>query len=196
MPKAYSEQQRREIVRRLKQEALSCMAQYGVRRTTVDELVKRVNIPKGTFYLFYPSKELLLFDAINDVHDRIHQKLLSLLPTVQGEQAVDSLTDLLFSLFKEVDNTKLAVLLLDNEFELILRRLPEEKVKEHFQKDALSFEQLAACFPGMEDKPLAAYEAAFRAVFLTLLHRREIGEDQFDESFRLLVRGLVLQLLA
>nr|WP_277934491.1 TetR family transcriptional regulator [Parablautia intestinalis] len=26
--------------------------------TTVDEVVKRVNIPKGIFYLFYKSKEL------------------------------------------------------------------------------------------------------------------------------------------
>ncbi|MDY4210978.1 MAG: TetR/AcrR family transcriptional regulator [Treponema sp.] len=33
-----------------------------MKKTTVDELVKRTGIPKGTFYLFYPSKEILLFD--------------------------------------------------------------------------------------------------------------------------------------
>ncbi|WP_286081321.1 TetR/AcrR family transcriptional regulator [Parablautia intestinalis] len=39
---------------------------YSIRcpATTVDEIVKRVNIPKGTFYLFYKSKELLLFEVI------------------------------------------------------------------------------------------------------------------------------------
>ena len=62
MPKSYSEQEREYIRKRLKEEAADCLARYGVRRTTVDELVKRVNIPKGTFYLFYKSKELLLFE--------------------------------------------------------------------------------------------------------------------------------------
>ncbi len=35
------------------------MQEKGVKKTTVDELVKRVGIPKGTFYLFYPSKDCL-----------------------------------------------------------------------------------------------------------------------------------------
>ena len=63
MPKCYSDQEREYIKKRLKEEAVACMGQFGIRRTTVDELVKRVNIPKGTFYLFYPSKEMLLFDV-------------------------------------------------------------------------------------------------------------------------------------
>ena len=52
MPKSYSDQEREYIKKRLKDEATKCLIQYGVRRTTVDEIVKRVNIPKGTFYLF------------------------------------------------------------------------------------------------------------------------------------------------
>ena len=52
MPKSYSDQEREYIVKRLKEEAAKCLSQYGVRRTTVDELVQRVGIPKGTFYLF------------------------------------------------------------------------------------------------------------------------------------------------
>lgn len=56
MPKSYSEQEWEYIRKRLKEEAAKCLARYGARRTTVDEIVKRVNIPKGTFYLFYKSK--------------------------------------------------------------------------------------------------------------------------------------------
>ena len=50
MPKSYSEQEREYIRERLKEEAAQCLAKYGVRRTTVDEIVRRVKIPKGTFY--------------------------------------------------------------------------------------------------------------------------------------------------
>ena len=56
MPRAYSDQERAYIRKRLHEEAVLCIKQYGMRKTSVDELVQRVNIPKGTFYLFYPSK--------------------------------------------------------------------------------------------------------------------------------------------
>ena len=56
MPRAYSDQERAYIRQRLHEEAILCIKQYGMRKTSVDELVRRVNIPKGTFYLFYPSK--------------------------------------------------------------------------------------------------------------------------------------------
>ena len=42
------------------------MQKKGVKKTTVDELVKRVGIPKGTFYLFYPS-------LINLIHYYVFQ---------------------------------------------------------------------------------------------------------------------------
>ena len=45
MPKSYSEQEREYIRERLKEEAAQCLAKYGVRRTTVDEIVRRVKIP-------------------------------------------------------------------------------------------------------------------------------------------------------
>ena len=71
MPKVYSEEERNTIISRLKEEANILMQEKGVKKTTVDELVKRVGIPKGTFYLFYPSKEMLLFDVSQDFHKQV-----------------------------------------------------------------------------------------------------------------------------
>ena len=62
MPKIYSETERTDIKDNLKREANILMIERGIKKTTVDELVKRAGIPKGTFYLFYPSKEMLLFE--------------------------------------------------------------------------------------------------------------------------------------
>ena len=49
MPKTYSEQEREYIDKRLREEAMNCMAAYGIRKTTVDELVRRVRIPKDVY---------------------------------------------------------------------------------------------------------------------------------------------------
>lgn len=74
MPKTFSDSERAYIRRRLMEEAKECLGLYGIRKTTVDELVKRVKIPKGTFYLFYESKELLFFDVFCTLHDEMQKK--------------------------------------------------------------------------------------------------------------------------
>ena len=92
MPKSYSESERAYIKERLMEEAEKCLAQYGIRKTTVDELVRRVNIPKGTFYLFYESKERLLFDVILRLNDEIQEQLLqeiSGLPEVPDAETIE-----------------------------------------------------------------------------------------------------------
>lgn len=91
MPKSYSEQEKEYIKKRLKEEAAKCLVQYGVRRTTVDEIVKRVHIPKGTFYLFYKSKELFLFEAIQEQHEMVNRELYKALSNLE-ELSAEKLT--------------------------------------------------------------------------------------------------------
>ena len=61
MAKAFDDNERKLIKDKLKEGALLFIQQQGVRKTSVDELVKYANISKGAFYLFYTSKELLFF---------------------------------------------------------------------------------------------------------------------------------------
>ena len=57
MAKAFDDNERKLIKDKLKEGALLFIQQQGVRKTSVDELVKYANISKGAFYLFYTSKE-------------------------------------------------------------------------------------------------------------------------------------------
>ena len=119
MPKSFSEQEREYIRQRLKEEAAKCLAQYGVRRTTVDEIVKRVNIPKGTFYLFYKSKELLLFEVIQEQQKNINLELYQAFSDiVDMELSAEKLTDMIFEFYKKTE--KMLVLKLYDGFELDL----------------------------------------------------------------------------
>ncbi|MDF2942091.1 MAG: TetR family transcriptional regulator [Herbinix sp.] len=181
---------------RLKEEALKCLSTYGIKKTTVDELVKRVNIPKGTFYLFYESKELLLFDAINDLHNEIQKKLLQELQGILENLTVDQLTDFMLRLYQEVNNTGLLSVIMNGELEALMRKLPEETVKEHLAHDNFSIEQFFSFLPLKEKKNIniEAYSGAFRGIFLTMLYKREIGINIFDDAMRLMLRGLMLQI--
>lgn len=196
MPKSYSDQEREYIVKRLKEEAVKCLSQYGVRRTTVDELVKRVGIPKGTFYLFYKSKELLLFEVIQEQHDAINNDLAAALSVISRKAiTADTLTDLIFDFFKKTEEMPILKLLDTDEVELLVRKLPKEVVEAHLQDDTDTIGQMLSMFPVKKDVDVKAISAAFHAIYFATLHKTDIGEDSYDEALKILIRGVVSQLM-
>ncbi len=194
MPRTFNESERTYIKNRLMEEAKKCLASYGVKKTTVDELVKRVNIPKGTFYLFYESKELLFYDVLCEFHDEMHEKLLKEAAAIQNNITPQRLTELILGLYKMVDESFLVRFLADGEMELLLRRLPPEIAKEHALKDNFSVEHLFQVAPQIQAKNIKAISAAFRGIFLTLHYKHEIGEDIFKDALRVMIHGVVLQM--
>lgn len=194
MPKCYSDAERSAILCELHAQAAQCMAQYGLRKTTVDELVKRAHIPKGTFYLFYASKEQLLFEVILKWHDQMEQSFLARLQPHLNALTADMLTDALVEVYHEVEATGLIQMLSNGELEALARKLPAEVLQQHFREDDDMVKQIARQIPGAKQKDAALYSAAFRQLFLSLLHRPQIGE-KFDASLRLLLRGVVRQFM-
>ncbi len=196
MPKSYSEQEKEYIRKRLKEEAAKCLAKYGVRRTTVDEIVKRVNIPKGTFYLFYKSKELLLFDVIQEQQENVNRELYqSISGIADTEFSAEKLTDVIFGFYKMTEKMLTLKMLDVNEVELLARKLPREIVEEHFQDDTDTIEKIFALLPVKKEVDIKVLSAAFHAIYFATLHKAEIGEEEYDEALRILIYGIVTQFI-
>lgn len=196
VPKSYSEQEKEYIRKRLKEEAAKCLAKYGVRRTTVDEIVKRVNIPKGTFYLFYKSKELLLFDVIQEQQENVTRELYqSISGIADTEFSAEKLTDVIFGFYKMTEKMLILKMLDVNEVELLARKLPREIVEEHFQDDTDTIEKIFALLPVKKEVDIKVVSAAFHAIYFATLHKAEIGEEEYDEALRILIYGIVTQFI-
>ena len=196
MPKSYSEQEKEYIRKRLKEEAAKCLAKYGVRRTTVDEIVKRVNIPKGTFYLFYKSKELLLFDVIQEQQENVNRELYqSISGIADTEFSAEKLTDVIFGFYKMTEKMLTLKMLDVNEVELLARKLPREIVEEHFQDDTDTIEKIFALLPVKKEVDIKVVSAAFHAIYFATLHKAEIGEEEYDDALRILIYGIVTQFI-
>ncbi len=196
MPKSFSEQEREYIRQRLKEEAAKCLAQYGVRRTTVDEIVKRVNIPKGTFYLFYQSKELLLFEVIQEQQKNISSELYqAFFDIADTELSAEKLTDMIFEFYKKIEKMLVLKLLDAGEIEVLARKLPREIVAEHLQNDTDMIEKMLALFHVKKELDIKVISAAFHAIYYATLHKEEIGEEQYDKALRVLIYGIVMQII-
>lgn len=194
MPKTFTDKEREYIKKRLMEEAQDCLRLYGIRKTTVDELVKRANIPKGTFYLFYDSKELLFYDVLCSVHDELHADLRRRLEALDEPAAADQVTELVLGLYKKVEASFLYKFITGGDLELLMRRLPPEVARAHAEKDDFSMEQLIAMAPGIKGDSIKKYSAAMRAIFLSMLHKHEIGEEVFEDALRPMIRGVVMQM--
>ena len=196
MPRCYSDQEREYIKKRLKEEAAACMGQFGIRRTTVDELVKRVNIPKGTFYLFYKSKELLLFDVIQEQHELVNQKLYQAISEVADQSlSAEKLTDMIYEFYKMTEEMPIFRLMDSEEIELLVRKLPREVVEAHLQDDTDTIQKMFALLPVKKEADVKMMSAAFHAIYYATLHKKEIGEEEYDQALRMLIYGIVIQII-
>ena len=193
MPKSYTEKERAAIVAELRSAAMEFMLQRGVKKTTVDDLVAKARIPKGTFYLFYSSKEMLLYDALMEKEAETHCQLSAALAEIKPNVTVESLTGLLYDFFQIGFNLGILPLMVSGELDILMRKLPDEVVAEHISKDDEFLAEFGELFPAMRPERVADYSAAFRAVFFTAAYQREIGEG-YDRALNLLIRGLVLQM--
>lgn len=194
MPKTFSEQEREYIKNKLKTESQLLFSKYGVKKTTIDEIVKRVKIPKGTFYLFYESKELLLFDIIMEEQAAIQGELISNVANFGNQITKERFSSLIFDLFKRTTESFLFPIFTNGEYELILRKLPAEAFARNINEDNESIEKLFSLIPEAKGKNIGIFSCAFRGIVLLALHKDEIGADQFDDTLKLLIDGLAEKL--
>lgn len=183
-------------MQRLKEETAKCMGQFGIRRTTVDEIVKRVKIPKGTFYLFYKSKELLQFEVILEIHDQIEQEFYCAVQNISRDNwSVEQISDIIFDFFKRASESPVLKMISPEDIELLVHKLPPEILQNHLEYDNDMVSRVFSALPLKKKVNEEIFSAAFRGIYFSTLHKEEIGEENYDEALRLLIRGLILQLV-
>jgi len=193
MAKGFNEREKEVIRKKLMDAAEMCWSKYGLKKTSVDELVGMVNISKGSFYLFYPSKEHLFMDVFDRIDARSKAELFNILQNTQGGNK-EVITTVIKQMLKEVQKTPWILNMHNGDLELLLRKLPPERVEKHLKSDdgaAVELFKLLGMDISADHKVISG---VFRSVFLMLLHKQEIGEEIFNDVVAYLVDAIVLKL--
>lgn len=74
MPR-FTEQEKHIIEQRLLEEGERLFTIYGMKKVTIDDIVKAVNIAKASFYKFYEGKEYLFLDIVQKEQKEIFDAL-------------------------------------------------------------------------------------------------------------------------
>lgn len=193
MPKKYSETEKTNIRRDLRRAAQRSLFHKGVKGTSVEELVRQAAIPKATFYLFYRTKEDLYIDVLTDFRTTMQDEMLSLLQELDENHIVSSLTTVFMHLVENIYRKGIYRLLAEDELAVATRKSEVDIVRREEEALIAFFRELFGFF-AIEDKDDIA---AFWSAFLAIVYSME-GAERMErplESWRLLIRGLMLQLV-
>ena len=193
MPKMYSTEEREHIEKRLLETAGECLSLYGVRRTTVDEIVKRAHIAKGSFYLFYSSKEELFLALLDSFILSLEGTYLEMLQNLDENHIVTSLTEV-FSKTALLFYREGIFRFLDREnAELIERKVGEKKFSIVMSDAEKTLTSLFSYFSIDDENDIQTFMKAYRAVLSLFLTSGTYEEK--ESTIRFLIRGLVLQMV-
>jgi AcrR family transcriptional regulator len=193
MPRGFTEEQRTRIRDALMQAGREQFARLGLKRANVADLAAAAGIAKGSFYLFFESKEDLFFDILERVQAE-QRAPLELALTEPGAQPKEVFRSFLKRQLLAFDTHPfLTVLTRPNDLEALLRRVPPEKLAAHRADDEAWFTQLVERWQGegifVHKSPRVVFGMVTSLVFL-VLHKHWVGEDVFEDVIELLIDTL------
>ena len=194
MATAFTDEEKGVIRNKLHKVAKECLQRYGVRKTTVDQMVAMSDISKGSFYSFYSSKEMLFFRVLQeyqiDIMNRLEEQLEQ-----ENQINANQFVQLLYDFYQDFRYSFVFTIFKNHEMELLIRKLPKEVIETHHLLDDRMVEKIVSRINIRETVSVEIVSALFRTIAMSILHIEEIGNKQFDTILKLLIQGIVGQII-
>lgn len=193
MATAFTTEEKEVIRKKLHKVAKECLQRYGVKKTTVDQMAAMVDISKGSFYNFYPSKEMLFFTILEEYQIDVMNRLTEQLD-METKIDTNRLVELLYDFYQDFRYSFMYTIFKNHEMELLVRKLPKEAITNHHLIDDRMVKKIVSRINIRENVSVEIVSALFRTIAMTILHIEEIGEEQFDTTLKLVIQGIVEQI--
>lgn len=188
MATAFSPQERTAITTKLLASAQRFASTVGMRRTTVDQLAHEAGISKGAFYSFFDSKEHLFFAMLEAVHEEMYGEAERILREdihlPPAERAMQAVSQVCHSMEKNGILT-----FMQEEVPLLLRRLPQDIVQQHYHSDDEHIRRLIESAGIKLKTDIDTACAAVRIVVMSLMFKSSIGEH-FGKAWNAVIEGV------
>jgi AcrR family transcriptional regulator len=197
MPRPWSKQEKEVIRKTLLNEARKLFEKYGLQKTTVDEIVNAAHISKGSFYIFYQSKEELYFDVLEDVESEFREKMFENVfqPEMSKRECfkafLNQMVELLTTmpLYKEINSSN---------YELLLRKLPEKTLKEHILNDQEDISKYFSYWMEqgwMKKVDMGALNGLLLSLIHFIIHRDDFEGTNYEAAMELWIDALANYLI-
>ncbi|UOQ43634.1 TetR/AcrR family transcriptional regulator [Halobacillus salinarum] len=198
MPKGFKQEEKQHIQQALLAEGRELFCQFGLQKTSIQDITKKVGIAAGTFYKFFQSKEELYFDILANEEEEVKNFLNNLDVTNSSNPKSVIKQHLLTTIEMVEKNPLMRQIYLGDNMNALSRKIPEEKLANHLKEDNQASSVLITNWK--QQGVIIKYEpelvtGLFRSLFMLTLHKKEIGEDIYRATIELhvdlLVEGLI-----
>jgi AcrR family transcriptional regulator len=188
MPRGFTDKEKESIRQSLLIEGRRFLESYGIRKTNIEDLTQAAHISKGAFYSFFSSKEELFLEVLEAYEEEFRADVLARIAPATGD-ATGMVRSLLSAAFAAYRSSPLFKNFGPQDYDLLIRKLPAERVKYHLQDDDKFIVQIIAAWQaaGVQVKTDPQLVAGVtKALFYVSLHADEIG-DAFQDTLDLLI---------
>lgn len=170
--------------------------QYGLKKTSIDEIVQACDIAKGSFYKFYNSKEELYFQILKTEEEGYQTVIADVMSCKHsGQTLMITLIKQLWFFYK--NNVFLQLLYERKELPLLLRKISLDEIQEYSSEQRLlvirTIEALQKEKKMGQIKP-EIVEGMIRGILILSAHEQEIGRDVYldvmDKMIQFVGEGL------
>jgi len=185
----FTESEKEQIRQCLLTKGKELFTQYGLAKTSIDDLVRACGIAKGSFYKFFSSKEELFYVILNN-QEEITNRLMGehLSENLSPGELLSSFLHLAFQMADE--NPLLQQWFRDGEHERIIRKLPkhlQENFSQAHTQKGIFFVQTLMQRGVLKEQDPEVINGVLHAVMLLRLHKEELGKDIFSKIVDLII---------
>ena len=187
MPKAFTKEEKEKIDIKLVNAAIESLKLKGIKATTVSELTQSVLISKGEFYQFYPSKEALFFRALETIQKDLKASLFHMLS--RSENPKKELIPILMAMKENIEQHPFILKFKPEDFKQLQKKLDPKLLEQHFSDDDDAAKLLISLIDDTRLDPILL-SGVLRLLFLSLLHKNDIGENLYDDVFEFILKSI------
>ena len=160
-----------------------------INKISIEDLVKKVGISKGSFYNFFPSKEILFFHVVNNIQQKL---ILEIMSIANKEQITNKnkLKLILTTIVEKLQSNSWLQDLNSGEFEVILRKLPEDLKKSLSSQDIIDFKNILEQLNLESKLPIKRFVTIIQIILLSTTRAKDFG-SQYNKSIETMINLLV-----
>lgn len=142
MPK-FSDTEKEMIRQKLMQEGERLFTAFGLKKVSIDEIVRAAGIAKGSFYSFYTNKEHLYMDIAASLQEKMWLEMEEFLEKNRSLPPRELCKQCFLWMFQELERYPMLRQADSETAEYLYRKLPPEVIAAHTQDDGHELEKLA-----------------------------------------------------
>lgn len=189
MPR-FSDSEKENIRQKLLDEGEKLFVVYGLKKVTIDDLIKAVNIAKASFYTFYESKEYLYMDIVQGIQQKIFADLEFLLDnntSLSDKERVKQVFSVMsecmvrFPILAQIDSSTI---------EIMSRKVSKERMMDYYKSNfdaAQSMDNHGIRF----SCDIKIVSLVFQAIYRSWIGLQEVSADEQAAVTEILLSGAI-----